>query len=125
MPWFETTTRLLDVLWRPGIAIVAALLMLAQPIFAFQSPLSDESVREAYFLGQRRDGTLEPLIEKSKRRFPEPKNGPYISSQCSLLRSLLPHNRPIIMLEITAPSRLNWITATLEKKSLKLRSKYY
>jgi hypothetical protein len=65
---------------RPGMAIVAALVMLAQPIFAFQSPLSDESVREAYFLGQRRDGSVESLVEKSTRRFPAPKNGPYISS---------------------------------------------
>jgi hypothetical protein len=65
---------------RSGVAIVAALVMLAQPIFAFQSPLSDESVREAYFLGQRHDGSFEELVEKSTRRFPAPKAGPYISS---------------------------------------------
>jgi hypothetical protein len=65
---------------RPKVAIVAAVALLAQPIFAFQSPLSDESVREAYFLGQRHDGSFEGLIEKSTRRFPAPKNGPYISS---------------------------------------------
>ena len=65
---------------RLGVSIFAALVMLAQPSFAFQSPLSDESVREAYFLGQRRDGSFEGLVEKSTRRFPAPKNGPYISS---------------------------------------------
>jgi hypothetical protein len=65
---------------RPTVAIVAALAMLAQPVFAFQSPLSDESIREAYFLGQRHDGSFEQLVEKSTRRFPAPKNGPYISS---------------------------------------------
>jgi len=65
---------------RPKVAIVAAVALLAQPIFAFQSPLSDESVREAYFLGQRHDGSLERLFEKSTRRFPVPKNGPFISS---------------------------------------------
>jgi hypothetical protein len=65
---------------RSGVAIVAALVLLAQPIFAFQSPLSDESVREAYFLGQRHDGTLERLAEKSTRQFSAPKNGPFISS---------------------------------------------
>jgi hypothetical protein len=64
---------------RPSVAFIATLAMLAQPIFAFQSPLSDESVREAYFLGQRHDGSLEALVEKSTRRFPAPKNGPYIS----------------------------------------------
>ena len=65
---------------RTSVAIVAALVLLAQPIFAFQSPLSDESVREAYFLGQRHDGSFERLLEKSTRQFPAPKNGPYISS---------------------------------------------
>jgi hypothetical protein len=42
--------------------------------------LSDESVREAYFLGQRHDGSLAELVEKSTQRFPAPQNGPYISS---------------------------------------------
>ena len=65
---------------RPTFSTIAALVMLAQPIFAFQSPLSDESVREAYFLGQRHDGSLEGLVEKSTRRFPAPKTGPYIAS---------------------------------------------
>jgi hypothetical protein len=65
---------------RSGVAIVAAVVMSAQPIFAFQSPLSDESVREAYFLGQRHDGSFEGLVEKSTRRFPAPKIGPYVSS---------------------------------------------
>jgi hypothetical protein len=65
---------------RTSVAVVAALVLLAQPIFAFQSPLSDESVREAYFLGQRHDGSFERLLEKSTRQFPAPKNGPYISS---------------------------------------------
>src|ERR1700688_3919780 len=66
---------------RPTFSTIAALVMLAQPIFAFQSPLSDESVREAYFLGQRHDGSLEGLVEKSTRRFPAPKTGPYISAR--------------------------------------------
>jgi len=65
---------------RPTFSAIAALVMLGQPICAFQSPLSDESVREAYFLGQRHDGSLEGLVEKSTRRFPAPKTGPYISS---------------------------------------------
>jgi hypothetical protein len=65
---------------RPTFSTIAAFVLLAQPIFAFQSPLSDESVREAYFLGQRHDGSLEGLVEKCTRRFPAPKTGPYISS---------------------------------------------
>ena len=65
---------------RPSVAIVATLVLLAQPILAFQSPLSDESVREAYFLGQRHDGLFERLVEKSTRRFPPPRTGPYVFS---------------------------------------------
>src|SRR6202049_5337331 len=72
--------RFMHAVARPLFAIIAALAMLAQPILAFQSPLSDESVREAYFLGQRHDGSFEGLVEKSTRHFPVPKNGPYISS---------------------------------------------
>src|SRR6202166_3496514 len=72
--------RLMHAVARSKFAIVAALALLAQPIFAFQSPLSDETVREAYFLGQRHDGSLEGLVEKCTRRFPAPKTGTYISS---------------------------------------------
>jgi hypothetical protein len=72
--------RLMHSVARPTFATIVALVLLAQPIFAFQSPLSDESVREAYFLGQRHDGSFEGLVEKSTRRFPAPKTGPYISS---------------------------------------------
>jgi hypothetical protein len=72
--------RFMHSVARISVAIVAAVVMLAQPIFAFQSPLSDESVREAYFLGQRHDGSFERLLEKSTRQFPAPKNGPYIPS---------------------------------------------
>src|ERR1700732_2317647 len=72
--------RCMDSVARSRFALVAALALLAQPIFAFQSPLSDESVREAYFLGQRHDGSFEVLVEKSTRRFPAPKTGPYVSS---------------------------------------------
>lgn len=64
--------------FRPSVML--AVVLVAQPVFAFQSPLSDESVREAYFLGQRHDGTFERLLEKSTQRLPPPKSGPYISS---------------------------------------------
>ncbi|MDP9339459.1 MAG: hypothetical protein M3P45_11375 [Acidobacteriota bacterium] len=57
-----------------------AIVLLAQPLFAFQSPLSDESLRQAYFLGQRRDGSLERLVESYSRHFTPPKTGPYISA---------------------------------------------
>jgi hypothetical protein len=72
--------RFMHSVARPSVAIVAALVLLAQPILAFQSPLSDESVREAYFLGQRHDGSFEGLVQKSTRRFPPPRTGPYVFS---------------------------------------------
>jgi len=59
--------------------VLAALL--ASPVsFAYQSPLSDESIREAYFLGQRHDGSLERLLEKYSKHLPPPKQGPHIAS---------------------------------------------
>src|SRR6202035_1716019 len=64
---------------RPTFSTIAALVMLAQPIFAFQSPLSDESIREAYFLGQRHDGSLERLLNKYSKHLPPPKLGPHVA----------------------------------------------
>jgi hypothetical protein len=64
-----------------GLSIfVSAALLFAQPIFAFQTPLSDESVREAYFLGQRHDNSFELLLDKYTHHLPAPRSGPYISS---------------------------------------------
>jgi len=50
------------------------------PASAFDVPLSDEAVREAYFLGQRHDGTFPSILGKYMRNLPPPKSGPYISS---------------------------------------------
>lgn len=64
-----------------GLSLLAtAALLFAQAAFAFQSPLSDESVREAYFLGQRHDNSFELLLEKYTHHLPPPESGPYISS---------------------------------------------
>jgi hypothetical protein len=57
-----------------SISIVA---LLASPSsFAFDTPLSDEAIREAYFLGQRHDSTF--LLDYVKA-LPLPKTGPHIS----------------------------------------------
>ena len=61
-------------------SFLAVALLLAQPLLAFQSPLSEESLREAYFLGQRRDGSLERLAESYSRHFSPPETGPYVSA---------------------------------------------
>jgi hypothetical protein len=63
-----------------ALAALTAAFLISQPVLAFQTPLSDESIREAYFLGQRHDGSFEKLLEKHSRYRPPPKTGPYISS---------------------------------------------
>jgi len=51
-----------------------------QPACAFDSPLSEEAVREAYFLGQRHDESLTKFIDKYIRYLPVPHSGPQIAS---------------------------------------------
>jgi hypothetical protein len=67
-----------------AVSSLAAALLVAQPALSFQSPLSEESVREAYFLGQRNDQTTlaffnpyvrTPYIRTSDR----PQTGPVVS----------------------------------------------
>jgi hypothetical protein len=48
------------------------------PAAPFQTPLSDEAVREAYFLGQRHDEKLSLFFETYRRYLPAPKSGPHI-----------------------------------------------
>ncbi len=55
------------------------MLLSSSASFAFQSPLSDEAVREAYFLGQRHDGSFAHLLDKCSKRLPPPKSGPHNS----------------------------------------------
>src|SRR5215469_11029456 len=64
---------------RSGFAIVSAALLLALPVFPFQSPLSDEAVRDAYFLGQRNDESTADFFSSYLKTLPPPKAGPYIS----------------------------------------------
>src|SRR5436189_5309420 len=63
------------------IASVLAVLMLSTPSsFAFDTPLSDQAVREAYFLGQRRDETMAAFLNKYSKYLEAPKTGPHITS---------------------------------------------
>ncbi len=66
--------------FRRCFTVLAASLLLAPFSSAFQSPLSEQLVREAYFLGQRHDGTYPRLLGKYMKFLPRPKTGPYISS---------------------------------------------
>jgi hypothetical protein len=55
-----------------------AILALPLPA-AFEIPLSDTTVREAYFLGQRNDQKTSDLLKSYSRSLPLPDSGPYIS----------------------------------------------
>jgi len=65
---------------RVAASLVCASLLLIQPLAAFDSPLSDTAVREAYFLGQRHDDSLGKLMDKYVLYLQPPKTGPYIQS---------------------------------------------
>jgi hypothetical protein len=64
--------------FRPRLAILAAALLMTSVAFAFNAPLSDEAVREAYFLGQRHDDRTAQFLETYRRYFPVPKSGPHV-----------------------------------------------
>jgi hypothetical protein len=61
-------------------AVSLSLLLLGVPAFALNSPLSDEAIREAYFLGRRRDESTARVLEKYKQLLRAPENGPYVAS---------------------------------------------
>src|ERR1700674_5507708 len=65
---------------RPVASLLAAALLLSPSSFAFDTPLSDQAVREAYFLGQRHDETMATFLNKYTKFFPSPKTGPDIAS---------------------------------------------
>jgi hypothetical protein len=58
---------------------LAGALLLTSAAFAFDSPLSDEAIREAYFLGQRNDYKMTQALAPYTKRLALPERGPYIS----------------------------------------------
>lgn len=65
---------------RPVLSLVLSSLLVSSSTFAYSSPLSDEAIREAYFLGQRHDGSFARLLDKYSKLLPPPKSGPHIAS---------------------------------------------
>ena len=63
------------------LAISFLLLCLAFPndLVAFEIPLSDTAIRDAYFLGQRNDRKTSDFLKLYTHAFPLPDKGPYIS----------------------------------------------
>lgn len=70
----------MPTLARPLLSLVLTALLLSPSSFAYSSPLSDEAIREAYFLGQRHDGSFARLLDKYSKLLPPPKSGPHIAS---------------------------------------------
>ncbi len=64
----------------PIASVLVAFIFSTPSSFAFDTPLSDQAVREAYFLGQRHDETMSTLLNKYTKLLPPPKTGPDISS---------------------------------------------
>jgi len=48
------------------------------PASAFETNLSEEAVREAYFLGQRHDEKISFFFESYRRHLPVPESGPHV-----------------------------------------------
>ncbi|MGH9732271.1 MAG: hypothetical protein ACRD4A_11255 [Candidatus Acidiferrales bacterium] len=67
--------------------VLTALLIAIVPAPAYQRTLSSELVREAYFLGQRRDETTARFFSPYFRSFPMPRTGPHIA----LVEALTPY----------------------------------
>ena len=65
---------------RPIASVLLALILSTPSTFAFDTALSDEAVREAYFLGQRRDDTMATFLNKYTKFLSPPKTGPHIYS---------------------------------------------
>ena len=64
----------------PIVSVLASVFLLTPSSFAFDTPLSDQAVREAYFLGQRGDETMAAFLNKYTKLLKAPKTGPDIAS---------------------------------------------
>ncbi len=71
---------MLRTLARPSGSVLVVLILSAPSSFSFDTPLSDQAVREAYFLGQRGDDTMAAFLNKYTKYLEAPKTGPDIAS---------------------------------------------
>ena len=65
---------------QPTVVFLITVLLAVTPARAFETPLSDEAIREAYFLGQRGADSLPGFLAKYTKTLPPPEAGPHISS---------------------------------------------
>src|SRR5690348_7329060 len=83
--WLVCRTLLLvsgnaPIVSRSVARFLLAILTAVQPLLAFSTPLSEEAIREAYFLGQRRDESTAAFLSKYIHELPPPNYGPHILS---------------------------------------------
>lgn len=64
---------------RSCAAVLTAILLISASSQAFQSPLSQEAVRDAYFLGQHNNESTLSFFSQYVKSLPPPDSGPYIS----------------------------------------------
>jgi hypothetical protein len=64
---------------RPFAAVLVAIILSTPSSFAFDTPLSDEAVREAYFLGQRNDQSTLSFFNSYLRSLPRPDTGAFVA----------------------------------------------
>ena len=61
------------------LAILVVAAIAAQPLIAFDYPLSSKAIREAYFLGAGDAGKRAEFFGKYTKQFPIPTTGPYVA----------------------------------------------
>src|SRR5436305_8442270 len=71
--------------FRSFLALFTSALLLSTPAFAFDTSLSDQAVREAYFVGQRRDDSMAAFLEKDTKLLLAPNSGALIHSLSYLI----------------------------------------
>jgi len=60
------------------LGLLLSLNLSLSPASAFETNLSEEAVREAYFLGQRHDEKISFFLETYRHLLPAPKSGPHV-----------------------------------------------
>ena len=65
--------------YRIPAGTLALILVAAQAVPAYEHPLDSHSVREAYFLGSRKDDKAAKFLGQYVQRLPVPKAGPHVA----------------------------------------------
>jgi len=74
-----------------ALSLILPFLLLPSECLAFEFPLTDHSIREAYFIGQHHDASTESALRPYLHKLSPPEKGPYISD----IRILTPYAQVI------------------------------